>query len=91
MLFYEDDVVKALKKGQIPKPIFKHLNNAFVALDETKDLSLFDVKKLKTSEEKERKYYRLRKSKYRAIFYIENDNLYVIKIGPRGEVYKQWE
>jgi len=91
MVYYEDDVVKALSKGQIPKPIFKHINNAFLALDATKDLTLFDIKKMKTSEERARKYYRLRKSKYRAIFYIENNNIYVIKIGPRGEVYKQWE
>jgi len=35
-------------------------------------------------------YYRLRKGKYRAIFYIEASNYYVISIAKREEVYKQW-
>ena len=38
-----------------------------------------------------RDYYRLRKGKYRAIFYIEATNFYVISIAKREEVYKQWE
>jgi mRNA interferase RelE/StbE len=91
MVYYEDDVLKAFKKCQIPKQVFRHLNNAFISIDRTHDLNLFDVKKLKTGSEKNRNYYRLRKSKYRAIFFIENSNIYVIKIGSRGEVYNKWE
>jgi len=89
MIHYENEVQKAVKKGTLPKEIFIRFNNVFVALETTGDLGLFDIKKLKSSEK--RTYYRLRKSKYRAIFYIENNNYYVISIEKREEVYRQWE
>lgn len=89
MVFYEDTVKKAVKKGSLPKDIFKRFNNVFISLDTTNDLGLFDIKKLKSSEK--RTYYRLRKGKYRSIFYIEENNYYVISIAKREEVYKQWE
>jgi mRNA interferase RelE/StbE len=89
MVFYENDVKKAVKKGNLPKEIFTRFNNIFIALDTTNDLGLFDIKKLKSSEK--RTYYRLRKGKYRAIFYIEDKNYYVITIAKREEVYKLWE
>jgi mRNA interferase RelE/StbE len=89
MIFYEKDVKKSVKKGIIQKNIFRRFNNAFIALDNTNDLGLFDVKKLKSSEQ--RTYYRLRKGKYRAIFYIENEDYYVISIAKREEVYQLWE
>jgi len=38
-----------------------------------------------------RDYYRLRKGKYRAIFYFENRDIYVAYIGRREEVYDLWE
>lgn len=89
MILYEKDVKKSVKKGIIPKNVFRRFNNAFIALDNTKDLGLFDIKKLKSSEQ--RTYYRLRKGKYRAIFYVENENYYVISIAKREEVYQLWE
>jgi mRNA interferase RelE/StbE len=89
MVYYENEVKKAVKKGILPKEVFKRFNNIFIALDTTGDLGLFDIKKLKSSEK--RTYYRLRKGKYRAIFYIENKNYYVINIAKREEVYKRWE
>jgi mRNA interferase RelE/StbE len=89
MIFYESDVKKSVKKGFVPKDIFKRFNNAFIALDATNDLGLFDLKKLKSSGQ--RTYYRLRKGKYRAIFYIENGSYFVISIAKREEVYSQWE
>jgi mRNA interferase RelE/StbE len=89
MVYYEDDVKKAVKKGILPKEVFKRFNNIFIALDTTNDLGLFDIKKLRSSEK--RTYYRLRRGKYRAIFYIENENYYVISIAKREEVYKGWE
>jgi len=89
MIFYEKDVKKSVKKGIIPKNVFRRFNNAFIALDNTNDLGLFDIKKLKSSEQ--RTYYRLRKGKYRAIFYIENEDYYVISIAKREEVYQLWE
>ncbi len=89
MILYEDNIKKAVKKGTLSKEIFQRFNNVFISLDTTNDLGLFDIKKLKSSEK--RVYYRLRKGKYRAIFYIEANDYYVISIAKREEVYKQWE
>jgi len=88
MIYYENEVKKAVKKGTLPKEIFARFNNVFIALDTTGDLGLFDIKKLKSSEK--RTYYRLRKGKYRAIFYIEDNDYYVISIEKREEVYRKW-
>jgi mRNA interferase RelE/StbE len=88
MIVYEENVKKLVAKGFLPKDIFKRFHNVFIALDATHDLSLFDVKKLKSTEK--RTYYRVRKGKYRAIFYIENNNYYVISIAKREEVYNKW-
>lgn len=89
MVVYEDNVKKSVAKGFLPKDVFARFNNVFIALDTTHDLSLFDIKKLKTSEK--RTYYRVRKGKYRALFYIDNNNYYVISIAKREEVYDKWE
>jgi mRNA interferase RelE/StbE len=91
MVKYIEEVLKRVKKGLIPKEIFVHFNNAFISLDITKDLTLFDITQLKVSEETKRIYYRLRKGKYRAIFYIEELDIFVIAIDKREEVYKKWQ
>jgi len=90
MVKYSDEISKRIKKGLISREIFIHFNNAFMSLDLTKDLDLFDIKQLKVFEEKQRIYYRLRKGKYRAIFYFDNENIYVIALDKREEVYKKW-
>ena len=86
MIKYEHDILKRLKKGKPPKNIFINFNNAFRSIELTMDLSLFDIKILKESTS--RKTYRLRKGNYRALFYIEDNNLYVFKIDKREDVYK---
>lgn len=91
MIVYSDEIAKRIKKGQIPKEIFIHINNTFIAFDTTKDISLFDIKQLKISEETNRIYYRLRKGKYRAIFYIFENSIFVIALDKREEVYKKWQ
>jgi mRNA interferase RelE/StbE len=88
MVVYEENIKKSVAKGSLPKDIFKRFYNVFIALDATHDLSLFDVKKIKSTEK--RSYYRVRKGKYRAIFYIETNNYYVISIAKREEVYDKW-
>lgn len=90
MVRYSDDILKRINKRLIPQEIFIHFNNAFQSLDLTKDLNLFDTKQLKVSQEKERIYYRLRKGKYRAIFYLEKGDIYIIALDKREEVYKKW-
>ncbi|MBU1045466.1 MAG: hypothetical protein KJ915_13855 [Candidatus Omnitrophica bacterium] len=91
MIRYSEDIAKKVKKGQIPKEIFVHINNAFLSFDLTKDISLFDIKQLKKSEETDRIYFRLRKGKYRAIFYIDDNTIFVIALDKREEVYKKWQ
>jgi mRNA interferase RelE/StbE len=88
MIKYDKEILKNIKKGKLPGEIFIHFHNAFTALDATGDLTLFDIKKLKTAEK--RSYYRLRKGKYRAIFYIEDKEIRIMAIDVRGEVYKKW-
>ncbi|MBP7553296.1 MAG: hypothetical protein KA885_07700 [Spirochaetes bacterium] len=89
MIFYEAKVEKAVKKGEIPKNIFKNIHNVFLSLDLTKDINLFDIKKMKGNYSKD--YFRLRKGKFRAIFYLENNDIYVIYIGKREEAYDLWQ
>jgi len=89
MIYYENRVKKLYKKGKIPKNILQRFHNAFLSIELTKDLNLFDVKKMKGDYKRD--YYRLRKGKYRAIFYFENQDIYVIYMGRREEVYDQWE
>lgn len=91
MVKYSDEILKRIKKGLIPKEIFVHFNNAFMSLDLTKDLNLFDIKQLKISAEKTKIYYRLRKGKFRSIFYLEEENIHVIALDKREEVYKRWQ
>jgi len=38
-----------------------------------------------------RNYYRLWKEKFRAMFFIENDDFHIVYIGKREEVYDQWQ
>jgi len=87
-IIYKDDVLRDIKKGKIPNDIFELFDHAFIALDTTNDLNLFDIKRLKSNSG--RSYFRMRKNKYRAIFYIENKNYVIVSIGNREEVYKQW-
>jgi mRNA interferase RelE/StbE len=91
MIKYAEDIVKRISKGLIPQDIFLHINNAFTAIDTTKDLNLFDIKQLKMSKETSRIYYRLRKGKYRAVFYIENDCLIIIALDKREDIYRKWQ
>jgi mRNA interferase RelE/StbE len=89
MVYYEKSVQKSISKGDIPKQVIQLFHNAFLSLDLTKDLNLFDIKKLKGNYTRD--YFRLRKGKFRTIFYMENDDFYIIYIGKRDEVYDLWQ
>jgi len=89
MIYYEREVKKSLKKGILPLRVFQQFHNAFLALNLTKDFNLFDIKKIKGNFKRD--YYRMRKGKYRAIFYIEDEDYYVLYIGKREEVYDKWQ
>lgn len=91
MIRYEDAVKKAYSKGKLPKLVFEQFHHAFQALELTNDLSMFDIKALKGDSLEKRSYYRLRKGKYRAIFYVQEGDYFVISIAKRDEVYKKWQ
>ena len=91
MVKYVEDILNRVSKNLIPKDIFVHINNVFAAIDMTKDLNLFDIKQLKVSKETSRIYYRLRKGKYRAVFYIEDNDIFVIALDKREDVYRKWQ
>lgn len=88
MIYYDKNIKKCIKKGQLPKDIAEIFHHVFVALDTTGDLNLFDIKKLVSKDEID--YFRLRKGKYRAIFTMDNNDFYVHDIMKREEVYKKW-
>jgi len=91
MIRYTEDIVKRISKELIPQDIFIHINNAFTAIYITKDLNLFDIKKIKMSKEKSRLFYRLRKGKYMAIFYVYNNDIKVIALDKREDIYRKWQ
>ena len=88
MVYYDEDIKKDIRKGEIPKEIVNLFIHAFESIDSTNDLNLFDIKKLVSDSSIN--YYRLRKGKYRAVFKIEKHDIYVLGIGKRSEVYKRW-
>jgi mRNA interferase RelE/StbE len=91
MVKYAEDIAKRISKGLIPQNIFMHFNNAFTAIDITGDLDLFDIKQIKMSKEANRIYYRLRKGKYRAVFYFEHNDILVIALDKREDIYRKWQ
>ena len=91
MVRFLEEISKRVKKGQIPKEIFLHFYNIFLSLDLTKDFNLFDIKHLKSNKDLQHDYFRLRKGKYRAIFYLEKEDIFVIALDKREEVYKKWQ
>jgi mRNA interferase RelE/StbE len=88
MVYYDEDIRKDIKKCILSKEIVKLFIHVFESIDSTKDLNLFDIKKLVSDSSVN--YYRLRKGKYRAIFRMENEDIYVLAIAKRSEVYRKW-
>ena len=89
MIKYEADVLKNIKKGKVPERTFLQFHHSFQSIEIIGDMSIFDIKKMKGDFKRE--YYRIRKGNYRAIFYLEKKNIYVIAMGNRKEVYIKWE
>jgi mRNA interferase RelE/StbE len=89
VIYYNESIKKSVRKGEKPPQIMRLFHNAFLSLDLTNDLNLFDIKKMKGNFNKQ--YFRMRKGKYRAIFYIEKNDYYIIYIGKREEVYDLWQ
>lgn len=88
MLYYDKEIKKSIKKGHLRREIVQLFHHAFLALDATEDLNLFDIKRLVTREKVD--YFRLRKGKYRAFFTIKDNDFFIHDIMKREEVYKKW-
>ena len=86
---YSKSVAKVVKKYQLPKEIWVDFCDAFEALAASRNMRLFDVKRLVAKGPYV--YFRLRIRNYRALFHMDNECIYVEEIGPRGEIYKRWQ
>ena len=54
MVRYAEGIQKSLKKKLLPREVFILFNNAFLSVDLTKDLNLFDIKALKENKDSHR-------------------------------------
>ena len=88
MLRVSEVVEKELSKGNIPKDIYLMIYNALIEIDKNKDITLYDVRDIKDQHHKLKyHYYRLRKGKFRAIFYFSDDDTYLYAAGKREDIY----
>jgi mRNA-degrading endonuclease RelE of RelBE toxin-antitoxin system len=85
---YSHNVAKKIRKHQLPKEIWVDFRDAFEALAKSRNLRLFDIKRLVAKGPYV--YFRLRVRNYRALFHMDDTFIYVEEIGPRGEIYKRW-
>jgi mRNA interferase RelE/StbE len=87
MVRYESSVLKQIEKRSIPTQVLRTMHTALNVLDQTRDLGLFDVKEMRGSFK--RTYYRLRKGKFRAIFFLtmQGLRLYTWENGRRSTGY----
>ena len=83
---YSKRVGRRVRKRKLPSDVWVDFRDAFKSLADTKNFRLFDIKKL--TDKGQYRYYRLRLGRYRALFWIEKETIYVEDIGPRGEIYK---
>ena len=85
---YSTSIAKRVKRHQLPKEIWVDFRDAFEAFAASRNMRLFDIKRLMIKGAYV--YFRLRIRNYRAIFRMDDTCLYVEEMGPRGEIYKRW-
>ena len=88
-VLYGKAVSVKVRKHQLPKEIWEDFRDAFDALAASRNMRLFDIKKM--AAKGPYVYFRLRIRNYRALFHMDNARIYVEAIGPRGEIYKRWQ
>ena len=81
---YSKRIARQVRKRKLPQDIWTDFRDAFQSLADTMNFRLFDIKKLTDKGP----YYRLRLGRYRALFRIDKETIYVEDIGPRGEIYQ---
>ena len=87
-VLYSKNIAKKVRRHQLPKEIWVDFRDAFQALALSRNIRLFDVKKLVVKGP--HVYFRMRIRNYRALFHMNDETIYVEEIGPRGEVYRRW-
>ena len=89
MINVSEFVEKALLKNVLPISIYENFYKSFSILETHNDFSLFDIKPIKAKTGI--RFYRMRKGKYRAIFHLEDNHIFIDLIGKREEVYNLWQ
>ena len=80
-VFIEEKVSKELDK--LPNKLKNNITKKLKILEKGFSYAL-DIKKLKSYQN----HYRLRVGKFRILFYLENTNIIVYRIGKRESVYE---
>ena len=85
-ILYSKKIAKDIERHKIPKEVWVDFKDAFESFARNGNFRLFDIKKLVNKGP--RVYYRLRVRNYRALFHMDDQNIFVEDIGPRGGIYK---
>ena len=85
-VLYSKKVGKDAERNKIPKEVWVDFKDAIESFARTRNFRLFDIKKLTIKGP--HVYYRLRVRSYRALFHMDDQNIYVEDIGPRGGIYR---
>lgn len=88
MIQYEESILKGVEKGRIPERVFLQIHHCFEAIQKVGDMTIFDVKQVKHGSR--RINYRLRKSRFRTLFFFEPGRIKVIAMEHRMEVHRKW-
>lgn len=86
-VLYGKQVKKRVEKKKLPRDTWYDFRDAFNSLASTRNFRLFDIKKL--VKKGPYVYFRLRLGKYRALFHIERETIFVENIAHRSEVYRK--
>ena len=85
-VLYSKKIAKEVERHRIPKEVWVDFKDAFESFARNSNFRLFDIKKL--INKGPHVYYRLRVRSYRALFHMDDQNIFVEDIGPRGGIYK---
>ncbi len=89
MLIIYKHIAKIILKSGMPRKELDSIRDALKIIDKTKDITLFNITEMKGNYSEV--YYRIRKGKYRAIFYFKEGDTVLDFIGKREDVYKLWK
>jgi mRNA-degrading endonuclease RelE of RelBE toxin-antitoxin system len=85
-VLYSKKIAKDVERHRIPEEVWVDFKDAFESFARNRNFRLFDIKKLVNKGSYV--YYRLRVRTYRALFHMDDQNIYVEDIGSRGGIYK---